>query len=186
MFTTVLAWLTPSMQKRDEKVEFSTPWFQLVSKRVGTDPAPYYSLRMSDYVCVIPVTAAKEIILVRQYRPAVERMTLELPSGHVEKNETPAESAARELAEECGYISADLELLGTLLSDTGRNENRLWCYQANQISAIADFVPEPGVERILIPLPKLPELIRNGDFDFSMHLAALLLAQMKRGALMLV
>src|SRR6266851_2080919 len=105
----------------DRKTEFSTPWFQLISKRVANDPAPFYSLRMLDYVAVVAFTRADEIILVRQYRPAVERFTLELPSGHVEKDEPPAESARRELAEECGFEAPHLELLGTLLSDTGRN-----------------------------------------------------------------
>ncbi len=167
------------MQKRDEKIEFSTPWFQLVSKRVGDDPAPYYSLRMQDYVCVVALTPA-EIVLVRQYRPALERMTLELPSGHVEKNETPAEAARRELAEECGYQAADLKPLGTLLSDTGRNENRLWCFLADELST-SGFVPEPGVERVLVATTRLSELIKQGEFDFSMHLAALFLAQINAG-----
>jgi ADP-ribose pyrophosphatase len=168
------------MAIRDEKIEFSTRWFQLVSRRDGTDPAPYFSLRMQDYVCVVALTPAKEIVLVRQYRPAVERVTLELPSGHVEKNETPAESASRELVEECGYRTGDLDLLGKLLSDTGRNENRLWCFLTDSLATVSDFIPEPGVERVLIPVNTIPELIRSGEFDFSMHLAALLLAQMKR------
>jgi hypothetical protein len=73
-----------------------------------------------------------------------------------------------------------LDLLGKLLSDTGRNENRLWCFLTDSLATVSDFIPEPGVERVLIPVNTIPELIRSGEFDFSMHLAALLLAQMKR------
>ena len=56
----------------EHTVEYSTPWFDLVAKRVGTDPAPYYSLRMQDYVSVVALTSQREIIMVQQYRPAIE------------------------------------------------------------------------------------------------------------------
>ena len=74
-----------------DSVEYSTPWFELVSRPYGG--ATYYSLRMSDYVIVVPVTEDREIVLVRQYRPAVGQFTLELPAGHVEKGQTPEEAA---------------------------------------------------------------------------------------------
>jgi ADP-ribose pyrophosphatase len=164
----------------ERKVEFATPWFELVAKRVEGEAAPYYSLRMQDYVSVVAWTEQKELVLVRQYRPAVERYTLELPSGHVERNETPAESARRELAEECGFEAPKLEPLGTLVSDTGRNENRLWCYLAAGVKPQpTTYVPEPGVDRILVPLARLPELLAKGEFDHALHVAALLLVILK-------
>ena len=133
-------------------------------------------------MCVVAFTDRDELVLVRQYRPAVERHTLELPSGHVEPKETPAESARRELAEECGFDAPRLELLGPLASDTGRNENRIWCYFAAKVSSLGpDYVPEPGVERILAPRAQLPELMARAEFDHALHLAALMLAVMKHG-----
>src|SRR5258708_6222853 len=148
----------------DRKMEFSTPWFQLISKRVAGNASPFYSLRMLDYVSVVAFTPSDEIILVRQYRPAVERFTLELPSGHVEKDEPPADAARRELAEECGFDAPHLELLGTLLSDTGRNENRLWAYFAGVVSPLATgHVPEAGVERVLLPRMKLADFPATGE-----------------------
>jgi ADP-ribose pyrophosphatase len=169
-------------QIMDQKVEFVTPWFQLVSKHVAGESAPYYALRVQDYVCVVAFTDQDELVLVRQYRPAVERHTLELPSGHVEPNEAPAVSARRELAEECGLDALRLELLGTLISDSGRNENKIWCYLAAKVSPLgADYVPEPGVERILVPRVKLAELIAKAEFDHALHVAALMLAEVKHG-----
>ena len=167
----------------DRKIEFETPWFQVVAKSVAGESAPYYSLRMQDYACVVAFTNRDELVLVRQYRPAVERHTLELPSGHVEPKELPAESARRELAEECGLDAPRLELLGTLISDSGRNENRIWCYLAARVSPLgADYVPEPGVKRILVPRAKLPELIATAEFDHALHVAALMLAVVKHGS----
>jgi ADP-ribose pyrophosphatase len=135
----------------NREIAFETPWFRLISKSVAGESAPYFSLQMQDYVTVVAFIEQAELVLVQQYRPAVERHTIELPSGHVEPNEAPEESARRELAEECGFDAPELELLGTLITDTGRNENRLWCYLALRVSPLTTgYVPEPGVERILV------------------------------------
>ncbi len=163
-------------------VEFTTPWFDLVAKGMDNSNLPYYSLRMSDYVSVIALTAAGQIVLVRQYRPAVERYTLELPSGHVEADETPEESARRELSEETGYHAEKIELLGALWPDTGRLENRLWCYLAALVtpSDIA-YDPEPGIERVLIHRNALFDMIAKGEFNHALHLGVLALCLAKRG-----
>jgi ADP-ribose diphosphatase len=165
------------------QTEFATPWFELISKRVTGNSDPYYALRMRDYVSVVAFTKQDELILIRQYRPAIERYTLELPSGHVEENETPAESAHRELTEESGFHASEMELLGALLSDTGRHENRLWCYYADRaIQTTTEHVPEPGLEHVLVPRATLPKLITNGEFDHALHLAVLMMAVVRHGS----
>lgn len=163
-------------------VEFSTPWFEVVSKGTNVEDSPYYSLRMQDYVSVIALTAGEQVVLVRQYRPAVERYTLELPSGHVEANETPEQSARRELVEETGYHAESMELLGALLPNTGRNENRLWCYLAKVVMP-SDGVcePEPGIETVLVHRHALLDLICGGEYNHALDLAALLLALARHG-----
>jgi ADP-ribose pyrophosphatase len=168
------------------KIEFATPWFELVSKRIKGTPGPYYALRMADYVTIVAFTEKDELILMRQYRPAVERHTLELPSGHVEKGETPAESANRELAEESGFHAAQLELVGTLLSDTGRHENRVWCYYAKGATSVGNnYVPEAGLERVFVPRSALPQLMMSGEFDHALDLAALMMAVVRHGSALL-
>ncbi len=163
-------------------VEFATPWFNLVAKRTHVDDSPYYSLRMPDCVSVIALTAGEQIVLVRQYRPAVERYTLELPSGQVEANETPEQAARRELAEETGYHAESMELLGALLTDTGRHENSLWCYLAKAVMP-SDGVckPEPGIETVLLHRYDLLDLICAGEYNHALDLAALLLALARHG-----
>lgn len=163
-------------------VELSTPWFDLISKRMSDGGPPHYSLRMLDYVSVIALTGERQLVMVRQYRPAVECYTLELPSGHVEADETPEQSARRELAEETGYAADRMELLGTLLSDTGRNENRLWCYLARPAAPLAgSYLPEPGIEVVLVKRNALHGLICRGEFNHALNLAVLLMAIAKYG-----
>lgn len=60
-------------------------------------------------VGIIPITDDNSVILVRQYRKAVNSVLLEIPAGKLEINEEPRETAIRELKEETGYMARDLE-----------------------------------------------------------------------------
>src|SRR5438045_35612 len=104
----------------DRKTVFTTPWFELIGKKIENDPAPHYSITTLDYVSVFAVTPNGTFPLVRQFRPAVEEVTLELPCGHVDEGETPEQAAGRELREETGFIAKELILIGNLSPDTGR------------------------------------------------------------------
>jgi ADP-ribose pyrophosphatase len=155
---------------------FSTAWFDVVAKP-GGDGNPYYALVMPDYVAVIALTADRQFVLVRQMRPPVDQQTLELPAGHVESGESPAESARRELEEETGYIASRIEPLGKLLPDTGRLSNGLWCYlMLDCVLRVPQRPPEPGIEVVLCSPAGLSERIRCGDFNHALHLGALHLA----------
>lgn len=161
-------------------VEYATPWFELVSKRVTGEPEPFYALRLIDYVCVVALTPEHEIVLVRQYRPAVEQETLELPAGHVERNQTPEEAARSELADETGFTAPDFVLLGTFFSDTGRNENRTWCYLAAGARAMQTGCgEEEGIAVAVTPVADLFPMILRGEFHQGPHIAALMLAALR-------
>ena len=152
---------------------FSTAWFDVVAKSNGSGD-PYYSLRLLDYVATIGLTPQNELILVRQHRPAVERSTLELPAGHVESGESPADAARRELEEETGFTPGRLELLGKLAPDTGRLSNSLWCYLARDaVPIVPTSAAEPGIEVVLCSPFELRGKIGSGEFDHALHLAAL-------------
>jgi ADP-ribose pyrophosphatase len=169
----------------DDQVVFATPWFELVAKHPAGYDRPHYSIRASDYVMVIAVTAEGRLLLVRQFRPAVGATTLEFPSGHVDPRETPMEAARRELLEETGHVAAELEPLGRLAPDTGRLGNRLWCYYAGGATpgADEDFRPEPGIEPVRYE-GTTAGLLAEPDFFSALNHAALLLA-VARGLLSL-
>lgn len=73
----------------------------------------YYDfIKHKGAAAVIPVTDEGKIIMVKQYRNALDRFTIEIPAGgRNTPNEPTIECAARELEEETGYKSDDLELL---------------------------------------------------------------------------
>jgi ADP-ribose pyrophosphatase len=163
-------------------VAFSTPWFDVLAKTVDTEVAPYYSLRVPDYAAILAITEDLSVLAVRQYRPAVDRYTIELPSGLVDPGESPAEAASRELLEETGYAAEAMEVLGPMLPDTGRLSNRIWTCVAKRVRLTGR--PEAGIEILTYTPSDLARAIREGEFDHSLHVAVLLHA-MLHGALAL-
>ena len=161
------------------EVEFATPWFQILAKTMREGEAPYYSLKLPDYSAVLALTDDQEVLIVRQYRPAVERYTLELPSGLVDAGETPAEAARRELLEETGYEADVVENLGPMLPDTGRLGNCIYSCFATGVRRVEDRVPEEGIEVLTWPLDELARATTDGRFDHALHVAVLLVAILK-------
>jgi ADP-ribose pyrophosphatase len=70
-------------------------------------------------VCVVALDAGDNVLLVRQYRLPASQSLLEIPAGSIDPDEDPADAAARELAEETGYVPGRLESLGGFYSAPG-------------------------------------------------------------------
>lgn len=155
---------------------WATKWFRVVATpQPGGEP--YYMLELPDYVSVVAMTPARELVLVRQYRPVADRNTLELPSGHVDGNETPEMAVRRELLEETGFVAADIELLGTLVPDVGRLANRMWCYFATDVRPTPEpYEPEAGISVVVLPEREALARAADGTIDHALNLAPLFLA----------
>jgi ADP-ribose pyrophosphatase len=163
-----------------EEVVLDTKWFQVVARRPPAYAEPHYSLRTRDYVGVVALTSNGELLLVRQFRPAVWENTLELPSGHVELDQTPEQAARTELLEETGHEAERFELVGDFSPDTGRLGNRMWCFFADEAhpTSQATFQPEPGIELVRYR-GNLSDLLRERGFYSALNSAALFAAVLK-------
>jgi ADP-ribose pyrophosphatase len=162
-------------------VETLSPWVSLVTRTVvfpsDQSAQPFHSFALADYVNVLAVTADGRIPLVRQYRPAMEGFTLELPGGLREPGEEPMATAARELFEETGFAAESIEPVGSLRTDTGRLENRIWGFVARTGAAeSAEWRAETGVERVFMTPAELRQAVIDGRFDHGLHVALIGLA----------
>ena len=131
----------------DGEILFQTPWFQILARRPRGVDQPYYAIQCADVAVIVPVNDRGELLLVRQFRPAVDMITLELPAGHIEPGETPEEAARKELREETGHEAGTLELLTKVSPSTARFTNRLWCFFAPNVRPCQQPQPrEAGVD----------------------------------------
>jgi ADP-ribose pyrophosphatase len=163
------------------EVVFATAYFEILGKTMRPGEDPYYSLKLPDYASVVALTDDEQVLILRQYRPAVERYTLELPSGLVDPGETPEESARRELLEETGYQGSRWEKLGAMEPDTGRLGNRIWSFVARGAQPVEGRTPEEGLEVLTWPLDELSRAMADGRFDHALHVAVVMMAVLKGG-----
>lgn len=160
---------------------YSTRWFDLAAKYIDQETDPYYYIQTQDYVSMLATTDENEVVLVKQFRPALDRFTIELPSGHVDEGETPEESARRELLEETGYIADDVTKLCELVPDTGRLGNKLWAYHAKNVKKSDGYVCQEDIVSLKMPIKRLLNEIVNGKFDHALNLAVIFMAFLKEG-----
>ncbi len=159
-----------------------TPYFALRSDKLrlpgGAVKDPYYVVERPDAAVIFPLTGEGETVLVRQYRPPLERMELGLPAGLVEEGEKPEAAARRELLEETGYSGTEWELLGSLASSPSLKDNWAHLFLARGVEETA--APDPDehelVEVVRVPLSELPDLVRMGKIVSSSGVAAIMLA----------
>ena len=82
---------------------------------------------------VVPVTENDTILLVKQYRNALDQETLEIPAGGIEPGETPLECVTREIEEETGYRAGKMEHLMTIVTAIGFCDEKIPIYVASDL-----------------------------------------------------
>lgn len=161
---TILDFYTDYMQMPDGKVE---KW-DFISHRKGA-------------AAVVPVMDDGKILMVHQYRNALERMTIEIPAGA--RNHTTEDTkicAARELEEETGYRSDDLEFLISLKPTVAYDNEFIDIYVAKNLKPGRQHLDEHEyIELEPMDLDVLCERIFAGEIQDAKTVAALLAYKIK-------
>ncbi|MEH7120071.1 NUDIX hydrolase [Neobacillus vireti] len=89
-------------------------------------------------VAVIAVTDENKVVMVEQYRKALERTIVEIPAGKLEKGEEPEICARRELEEETGYECSSLELITSFYTSPGFADEIVHVYAAKGLTKKED------------------------------------------------
>jgi len=125
-------------------------------------------------VAILAVTTDKKVILIRQFRRAVNRITIEIPAGKLEKNEDPLDCAFRELKEETGYIATSMKKISQIYTSPGFANEIIHIYKAEGLQkGVSNPDDDEFVEMIELSLAEIDELIIRGEIMDSKTLIAL-------------
>ena len=116
-----------------------------------------------DCVVVLPVDSKGNVLLVCQYRHAVDKELLELPAGSIDPGETPEQAAIRELREETGYKPGKLDALGGFYSAPGYCTEYLHFFRASQLEVSPLSAEDTDeIEVVAIAPADVPGLVASG------------------------
>lgn len=160
-----------------------SPWMKVIEREVefseGAALELYHSVGQQDYIAIVARTPDGKILIVGQYRPALERFTWELPAGLVDKGENAADTCRRELMEETGYPALAVHDLGSFAPCTGRLSNQLRSFFVECGPRDENATVEAGILAKTVTVVELAAMIRTGEFSGQLHLGALMLAGMQ-------
>ncbi len=129
----------------------------------------------ADCIAVVAIDDKDNVLLVRQFRKAVEKELLEIPAGGIDAGEDPDEAVQREMREETGYLPQKVERIGGFYSAPG------YCTEFLYLYLVSDFVRSPlnaedtaGIKVVRVPVTEISGLIESGQIRDSKSIAGLL------------
>lgn len=126
-------------------------------------------------VVIIPILDDGKIVMIKNERFVVNKTLWELPAGTIEKNEDPLHTAKREVIEETGYASENVEYLFSFYSTPGICDEIMHIYTAKSLTFVGQQLEE--TEKITVhslSLQKLIEMIYNHVIEDGKTIASLL------------
>lgn len=132
-------------------------------------------------VAIIALNDRGEVLLVRQYRTALERVTVEIPAGKLERGEDPLKAAQRELQEETGYTAGRMDYLMPVAVAAGYSDEIIHLYMATELSAgVAHPDEDEFVAAEWVALDKLVDSVLDARIEDSKTVIAVLICDAMR------
>jgi ADP-ribose pyrophosphatase len=133
---------------------------------------------------ILPVLDDGSIVMIRNYRFAIDEHLLELPAGMLEKGEDPLLAAERELAEETGYTAGKIEKLGAFYTGPGTTDENMHAYLATGLTRGEQNLEIH--ERITVevyPDSQVRRMIADGSLHDGKSIAALAMYWLRKAEL---
>lgn len=128
-------------------------------------------------VGIIAYDGKDRLWMVKQYRKAIDKITLEIPAGLVDPNELPVETAKRELQEEVGFFPKTVEYLFDMYSSPGFTNDKLSFFIAKDLEkSPLDQDEDENVEASSYPIDDLYLMVENGEITDAKSIIAIFFA----------
>ncbi len=128
----------------------------------------------------VPVTSDGKLVLVKQYRFAVQGRVLEFPAGTVEPNETPEETITREIEEETGYRAHQWKKLGEFFVAPGYSDEIIYAFLAQDLELLEhppDQDHDEDLEAVVMTVDEVEKAIHAGDIADAKTITSFVLAR---------
>lgn len=136
-------------------------------------------------VSVVAITADRKVVMIRQFRAALNAELLEIPAGKRDlAGEDPADTARRELLEEVGLRAGTLDKLAEFNNSPGFSNEHSIVYLAGDLSAgetERQGVEELHMQIVEVPLDEVPSMVAEGVICDAKSIIGLLLARDRLG-----
>ncbi len=151
----------------------------------GRIASEYYVLEYPNWVNVVAITEDEQVIMVKQYRHSGGIVSIEIPGGVIDGDETPEAAAKRELLEETGYLFEDFELVSTIYPNPATSNNVTYCYLAKGGVKVQeqDLDEHEDIEVLFHSIEEVKQLLLNNEIPQALHVTGLLYAFLKMGVL---
>ncbi len=147
---------------------------QRISPRTGNGH-DFFVVDCADWCNIVPVTAAGEVVMVRQHRYGTDEETLEIPGGMIDPGDaSPMAAAQRELIEETGYQARDLVQTGVIAPNPAMQSNRTFSFLARGVEKVRAPELDAGeeIDVVLVPLAEIPGRIARGEISHALVVVA--------------
>lgn len=144
------------------------------SPRTGVEH-PFSIVHSPDWVNVVALDRADNLLMIRQYRFGTQRFTLEVPGGMVDPDEDPRITAARELREETGYDAESFVELGSCEPNPAIFNNRCHMFLAEGCTPAGELLLDPGEDIEVVPMPidEVMAMLEEGQIKHALVEVAL-------------
>jgi ADP-ribose pyrophosphatase len=138
-----------------------------------------YVIETGTWVNVIALTKNREVVLVKQYRHGVRKVLLEIPAGIIDdEDESPLQTAKRELLEETGYTGDQFVEVGKAYPNPATHNNLTFSFLALDIEKVGQqsLDETEEIEVSLVPFDKFVSMAKEGGLPQALHVSALFFA----------
>lgn len=150
---------------------------------VSGKPAIREMIEHNGGVGLVAIADDGKIVMVKQFRKALEQDMLEIPAGKLEKGEDPLEAAARELEEETGYKAENIEFMTKYYPSVGYIRECLYLYLCTGLSrGEAHPDDDEAIDTYMYTMDELEKMIAAGELSDGKSMAALFAAKLRMSA----
>jgi 8-oxo-dGTP pyrophosphatase MutT (NUDIX family) len=181
----VSSWEIEEAARLHENAVFSVYRRRMRRSQGGKSAADFFVIDSPSWVNIVALTPDDRLVLIEQWRHAVQHRTLEIPGGGIDQGEPPLEAAKRELIEETGFSSSEWFDLGCIEPNPAIIDNRCYMFLAMNSARVEEpaFDNNEECRLVLHPYVDVDTLVSSGRISHALVLVALYFEKLRRAGL---